>query len=64
MYYFYLFTSTKLFHEYILPNAKEIRFVKGRLKFEGYNTKGEYVKNNTGMHDSMVVILKKSNEYN
>ena len=57
-------TSTKLFHEYILPNAKEIRFAKGRLKFEGYNTKGEYVKNNTGMHDSMVVILKKSNEYN
>jgi site-specific DNA-methyltransferase (adenine-specific) len=23
-------TSTKLFHEVILPNAKEIRFVKGR----------------------------------
>lgn len=27
-------TSTKLFHEVILPNAKKIEFVKGRLKFE------------------------------
>lgn len=51
-------TSTKLFHEIILKNISEpIRFVKGRLKFEGYNTKGEYVINSTGMHDSMVVIF-------
>ena len=50
-------TSTVLFHDYILPNQKEIRFLKGRVKFEGYNTKGEYVKNKCGMHDSMVVIL-------
>ena len=26
-------TDTKRFHEIILPNAKEIRFIKGRLKF-------------------------------
>ena len=26
-------TSTKLFHDHILPNAKEIRFVKGRINF-------------------------------
>jgi hypothetical protein len=51
-------TSTILFHEYILPNKKEIRFIKGRLKFKGVNTKGEYVSNKTGMHDSMLVILK------
>lgn len=51
-------TSTKLFHEVILPNAKEIRFVKGRLKFEGINTKGELVSNKVGMHDSMVVVFK------
>lgn len=38
-------TSTKLFHDHILPNAKEIRFVKGRIKFLGVNTKGEYVTN-------------------
>jgi len=50
-------TSTKLFHDYILPNKKEIRFVKGRLRFSGYNTKGEYVTNKTGMHDSMIVIF-------
>ncbi len=26
-------TDTKWFHEIILPHAKEIRFIKGRLKF-------------------------------
>lgn len=50
-------TSTVLFHEYILPNADKIEFLKGRVKFEGYNTKGEYVKNNYGMHDSMIVVF-------
>jgi hypothetical protein len=56
-------TSTKLFHEWILPNAKEIIFVKGRIKFEGYNSKGEFVKDKTGMHDSMVSIFDESTNY-
>lgn len=51
-------TSTKLFHEHILPNATDIRFLKGRVKFLGVNTKGEYVQNKAGMHDSMIVIFK------
>lgn len=50
-------TSTKLFHEQILPNQKEIRFIKGRIKFCGVNTKGEYVTTKTPMHDSMVVVF-------
>ncbi len=50
-------TSTNIFHDYILPNKKEIRFIKRRLKFIGYNTKGEYVDNKCGMHDSMIVIF-------
>lgn len=50
-------TSTKLFHDYILPNAKEIRFVKGRIKFVGINTKGKFVDNKAPMHDSMLVIF-------
>lgn len=50
-------TSTKLFHDHILPNKKEIRFVKGRIKFLGINTKGEYVTNKAPMHDSMIVIF-------
>jgi phage N-6-adenine-methyltransferase len=50
-------TSTKLFHEWILPNKKEIRFIRGRIKFSGVNTKGEIVNNKPGMHDSMVVIF-------
>jgi hypothetical protein len=36
-------TGSKLFHEVIFPNAKEIRFLKGRLPFIGINTKGQYV---------------------
>lgn len=50
-------TSTKLFHEFIKPNAKEIRFLKGRIKFLGINTKGQYVTNKAPMHDSMLVIF-------
>jgi site-specific DNA-methyltransferase (adenine-specific) len=50
-------TSTKLFHEQILPNQTEIRFIKGRIKFCGINTKGEYVSNKSPMHDSMIVIF-------
>lgn len=48
-------TSTILFHNIIKPNAKEIRFLKGRLKFD---LGGVYDKTrNGGMHDSMVVIF-------
>jgi len=50
-------TSTQLFHKHILPNQKEIRFIEKRIKFHGINTKGEYVTNNVGMHDSMIVIF-------
>jgi hypothetical protein len=50
-------TSTKLFHDHIQPNAKEIRFVKGRIKFLGINTKGEYVTDKSPMHDSMIIVL-------
>lgn len=50
-------TSTKLFHDWIKPNAKEIRFVRGRIRFQGTNTKGEYVTNKAPMHDSMIVVF-------
>ena len=50
-------TSTKIFHELILPYA-EIRFLNGRVKFKGYNSKGVYVDNKAGQHDSMLVIFK------
>jgi hypothetical protein len=50
-------TSTKLFHNYVLPNMAEIRFLKKRLKFCGTNTKGETVSNKSGMHDSMLIIF-------
>ncbi|TAL62078.1 MAG: adenine methyltransferase [Bacteroidetes bacterium] len=50
-------TSTKIFHEVILPNA-EIRFIKGRIKFIGFNTFMEKVTNKCGMHDSMLCIFR------
>lgn len=43
-------TSTKIFHEHILPNKPEIRFIKGRLKFAN---------NTAGSFDNMLVIFKK-----
>ena len=50
-------TGTKQFHDLILPNA-EIRFLKGRVAFAGYNTKGVYTTKNKGKHDSMLVIFR------
>jgi len=54
-------TSTSIFHKHILPNASEIRFLFRRVKFIGYNTKGEFVDQNvprvSSMHDSMIVIF-------
>lgn len=54
-------TSTKLFHDVIQPNAKEIRFIKGRIKFKGTNTRGEQVDHKIAlarpMHDSMIVVF-------
>lgn len=51
-------TSTKLFHEEILPNITEkIRFVKGRIKFQGYSKSGVYLTKSNAMHDSMIIIF-------
>ena len=42
-------TSTKIFHDHIIPNCKKIEFVKGRLKFSN--------KKSSGTFDSMIVIF-------
>jgi phage N-6-adenine-methyltransferase len=51
-------TSTKLFHDHILPNATKIEFVRGRIGFIGINSFGVA---STGkqkpMHDSMIVVF-------
>ena len=49
-------TSTKLFHDIVQPNAKEIRFLRGRVKFKGFCSDGSPSKG-AGMHDSMVVVF-------
>ena len=50
-------TSTKLFHDHIIPNNKEIRFLKWRVKFSWWNTKWEWVENKCWIHDSMIVVF-------
>ena len=38
------------------PNATSIEFVRGRLRFEGYNNRGEFC-NAPAMKRSMVVVF-------
>lgn len=52
-------TDTAWFHDYVLGKA-ELRFVRGRLKFRGYNSKGVFV-NNSAMRPSMVSIFRGTN---
>jgi hypothetical protein len=47
-------TDTKWFHEMVLPNAKEIRFIKGRLKFGDAE--------NSAPFPSMLVVFIKNGE--
>lgn len=54
-------TSTKHFHKYIYPYA-ELRFIEKRVRFIGYNMKGEKVSQKCGMFDSMIVIFKRDKE--
>ncbi len=49
-------TELVIFHELILPYA-EIRFIKGRVKFKGVNSKGIYTETGTGQSGSMFVIF-------
>lgn len=51
-------TSTKLFHEVILPNAEKIEFLRGRLKFEHKNENGVFKAKSCGQHDSMIVVFR------
>ena len=57
-------TSTKLFHEYIKPNATKIEFVKGRIKFGKLDENGDFYlplnkngKTQSGTKDSMIVVF-------
>ena len=57
-------TSTKLFHDFIKPNATSIEFVKGRIKFGKINQNGEFYyplnkegRVQSGTKDSMIVIF-------
>ncbi len=50
-------TDIPIFHELILEFG-EIRFIKGRVKFKGYNSKGEYTEKGTGQSGSMFVIFR------
>lgn len=49
-------TELPIFHDLILPHA-EIRFIRRRVKFKGYNSKGIYTEKGTGQSGSMFVIF-------
>ena len=50
-------TSTKLFHDWIVPHAKEIRFIKGRISFTGRSLVGKLHTTTPGVNDSMIVVI-------
>jgi hypothetical protein len=57
-------TSTKLFHDWIKPNATEIEFIRGRIKFGKLDKNGNFYlplnkhgKIQSGTKDSMVVVF-------
>ena len=57
-------TSTKLFHNYILPNATKIEFVYKRIMFGKLDSNGKFYiplnakgKKSSGTKDSMIVIF-------
>ena len=52
-------TDTKWFHELILPHAKEIRFIKGRLQFIDADTNE---KKDRAPFPSMLIIFDKNKE--
>lgn len=59
-------TSTALFHKYIKPNATEIIFVEGRIKFGKIDSNGNFFvplndkgKTQSGTKDSMIVVFGK-----
>lgn len=49
-------TETRIFHNIIAPNA-EVRLLFRRVKFKGYNSKGEYTESGTGQSGSMLCIF-------
>ena len=64
-------TSTKLFHDYIKPNASEIHFVKGRIKFGKLDENKKFYyplnkngKSQSGTKDSMIVIFDGTEQKN
>lgn len=48
-------TDTRWFHEIVLPHAKEIRFVKGRLKFGDSRSSAPF--------PSMIVVFERKRDY-
>lgn len=50
-------TELPVFHDLILPYG-EVRFIKGRVRFKGYNSKGIYTEKGTGQSGSMFVIFR------
>ena len=54
-------TDTKWWHQYSMK-AQEIRFIKGRVRFVGYDEDGNQVKNSPTFSSCVVIFDKQYNE--
>ena len=50
-------TELPIFHDLILPKA-EVRFIRRRVRFKGFNSKGIYTEKGTGQCGSMFIIFR------
>ena len=56
-------TDTKWWHNYSMK-AQEIRFIKGRVKFIGYDTEGKQIKNSPKFSSCVVIFDQKLEQRN
>ena len=50
-------TDTSYWHNYIQGKA-EVRFIRGRVKFEGLNGKGEFIKGKPSTFPSVIIVFE------
>lgn len=55
--------ETRLFHDYIYPNASTILIPKFRPQFAGFNTKGKYVTDQTGQNTIVLIVFDGRSNY-
>ena len=53
-------TGSRLWHDYIVPHSKSIRFLRGRLKFNQFDMDGEWIDSKSDLgapFNTMIVVF-------